>query len=446
MLRFSKSATLESHLRRVAPLGGQERLPGGNVLHYVLIEQVQQHVTKFSLKDISCRGYVSSYLTHDPFNHLEGGEPGQRYLVEYEHLCRRLDLLKGAVVLRRSPKAGLCLEVWKESKQKQQSKLKEYPGSIADFEQAVGFALPPLTAQVSGLLWRAACQCIKNFSKPDVNPDVLSQSNQPLLLWAQEGSLTLVGFYKGYLQLPVSCRLPLTGSLGEQAEVVVPLNAKFIQRLALAGGEVIALGYDQKQGLGQVQGVFGLKAEDYECSSLCQSTSRQLVRFCENYIKKLVLVARRYVVVAEAQEMVAAAKPEAIDGQSVCLIETDEGELKLYPERNIEGSDYALISVCPHSENQGEWPGVVVIHEYLHAGWNVLARLLGQLRLLVDQQPLGCFSLYQCYDQLVLGLELVIPKQEVKGDVCQQSEGLAAQILIQVSTCRERIDDLDIAE
>jgi len=392
MLRFAKSATLEAHLRRVAPLGN-DLVQFGDVLYYVLVEQPHQHVTTFTTKDLGCRGYVKSYLRHNDTNEEEGGPPGQRYLLEYRHFCEKVKLLRGALLLYRNNKSVVCLSRWQEQKRIRNVPLRSYPGSVADFENAVGAPLPPLTCRVTGRLWRAACRCLKAFTKPEANLDVLARSNEPLLLQSKGEELTLSGSYRGQLQTPIVCRLKTVGQLTPEP-TTVPLSGKFIQRLVLAGGDVVELGY--------ADGVFGLRSADLECTSLTQKTEEYICQLHSLFIDKLELVAERFVRVGETQEAVLSSKPEAVNGDSLCLLESEDGNLHLFPETNLYGEDDTLVLVQPHPGNRGKWQPVLVMYEYLAAAWQVLAQFLFQLQLPVDLQPLGSFALLKRSEQYVL--------------------------------------------
>jgi len=402
MLRFSQASLLTNHLRRVEPLAHQERTPPGSVLHYVLIEQVAQHVTVFTKKDPNCGGYVKSVLRQNPTSQEEGGPAPQRYLVEFRHLQQKAKTLRTAVMLHRTPKSGACLGVWDGRKQRQQVRLKEYPGSIAEFEEAPVAQLPAQRSRVLGQTWRAVSRCLKNFMKPDANPDVFAQSNQPLILINQGLELTLMGFHKGQNQIFMTCTLPVTEPLAPEP-FLMPLSAKLIDRFTWAGGDTVEVGYDP------LNRQLGISSEDYECTTVRQEASFFIDRFLgDHFWGNLQSVAKRHVQAIEAEAMVRACQPEAIEGRSICLVE-QEGELHMFPERNIQGDNYALIGIQPHPENQGVWQPVVIVHEYLHAAWMGILHMILQMKIPVDLRPLSTIELLKFKDQWFLRLELSLP-------------------------------------
>jgi hypothetical protein len=424
MIHFGRSGALVAHLKRVAHLGIQGTVPAGNVLYYVLVEQIGQHLTAFTMKDISCLGYARSYLRHDPISQTEGGVPNTRFLLDHSYLLQKAKMLSGAVLLRRHANKGLCLEVREGKRVIQSLKLREYPGSIADFEQAIGEPLPELTSQVSGLHWRAVCRCLKRFSKPESNPDVRSINNQPLLLSNVGNQISLTAFYKEHLHMALTCELETDAPLGSE-EVMVPLSNRFLDRMLLPEGETVRLGYDPERRC------FGLASSDYECTSVQQETSGLVERFHREFLHSLQPRCRRVVEVRTAYTRVLSCRPDVVDGLGVVLVQKG-GDLQVFPERDLEGDNFSLISILPGA-NVGEWEPLVVTHEHLCAALGVLLQLTQFLKITVDQQPPVYLELMQAGEIYVLRLSMVFPK-------------VRAQVYLRVQLCEMALDLLDIKE
>jgi len=434
MIRFARAGNLEAHLKRVEHLGAQGTVPVGNVLYYVLIEQFDQHTTVVTMKDITCMGYSRSYLNHDRLSQQEGGVKGTKFLLEHGHLLQKVKMLKAPVLLKRNARTGVCLEVWEGRKVIQSLKVREYPGSIADFEQAVGEEMPDLTSRVRGFYWRAACNCVKLFSKPESNPNVRSQNNQPLMLTNEGMKLTLTAFYKDHVHMALTCTLPLLDAPLVEGGVLVPLANKFINRMLNLGGEYVYLGYDSEKRC------LGFASEDFECTTLQQETSGLVERFHQQFVSSLQTVCKRYVAVKEAWERVGACQPEAVEGVGVVLLEKD-GDLQVFPERNLYGENYALISILP-GLNEGKWVPIIATHEHLKAALGTLWTLIRQLRISVDLYPPACLELMQAGELLVLRLGLIVQTKEGN----QLRDELVMQVYVRVQACVHAMDLLDLRE
>lgn len=412
MIQFVQAELLKGVLKKLKPVRATSN-PLGSALDYVLVEQVEQHLTQLTRKEVDPQGYVRVRLAHDPTDRRQGGPPGQKYLVLYEHLEGRVERLRGPIALYLAPRTKMpCLGEWEGQKVVQQIPLKAYPGPVSDFEAIPTPPMPPGSLTVPLSRWLAAMRTLRQFQGGE-GQDASGESH-PLLIYP-EGRV--VGFHKGLTQVMLRVALQDNAGWGE----AYGFPAAFVKRLCRAANDPVLCGFSGDW--------FGLASPSLELVSRRRPVPRYIEAVAgPSFWAQLETVCVRHLPLEASLQRLYTVSPDGLDSPGVCWVERD-GCLYSYPERSYLGDTYAALPILPHVENQGEWLPVCGMHSYLTQAVHALYLHTRELKLSQDRVPPLRVAVCTGNSRYFLHLQAG-----------------AAEVWVQVVTASQNLDNLDVDE